>query len=392
MKARRIIAVTAAALCLTACSDGREISDVPSATSYEQAQPSEISEPDSSITSTGITPDGTDAGMDEPTPSGSIYSYTIIGYIDKEQKHLLMQRRLPTDGDPTMYEFAVYDTESKKIIGTLENDYDEYCYYDDYISISSLNLNGPQSETTFALYDSSLNKIKMIEGDVWELPLYLDDEDIFIGGYYVKTADGKGDYKWARYDTDGKLIDFFDDENKELYPAPPPLAVNGKLIFQSTDETNESGEFVEIMNYDGSDYRIWQIYDEIEYHKVGRLGKYVYFLPDNISGHEGIPGKAYFYDTEKDDLIYVDTVTEHEVANSTVSPDGKYLVTNFTELKDKIPVRTFIRFYDIEKNELVYTYTKEDVQYGCMINAYFDGVQVRSLDGNYFLKYEDLGL
>ncbi len=390
MKARRIIAVTAAALCLTACSDGREISDVPSATSYEQAQPSEISEPDSSITSTGITPDGTDAGMDEPTPSGSIYSYTIIGYIDKEQKHLLMRRRLPSDDGSSMYEFAVYDTESKKIIGTLENDIERCCYYDDYISLPSFN--DPQSETTFALYDSSLNKIKMIEGDVWELPLYLDDEDIFIGGYYVKTADGKGDYKWARYDTDGKLIDFFDDENKELYPAPPPLAVNGKLIFQSTDETNESGEFVEIMNYDGSDYRIWQIYDEIEYHKVGRLGKYVYFLPDNISGHEGIPGKAYFYDTEKDDLIYVDTVTEHEVANSTVSPDGKYLVTNFTELKDKIPVRTFIRFYDIEKNELVYTYTKEDVQYGCMINAYFDGVQVRSLDGNYFLKYEDLGL
>ncbi len=356
--------------------------------SYNLVQETDETE---SVPSTETSDEPEEEEEEEEETGGSIYDYGIIGYIDKEQKHLLMQRRLPTDGGPSMYEFAVYDTDSKKITSTLENDYDDYCYYDDYISISSFN--DPQSETTFALYDSSLNKIKMIEGDVWELPLYLDDEDIFIGMYREKTADKESVFKLARYDKDGKLIDFIKD--CDTYVPASIVAVNDKLICESQHSEYGKGEFVEVMNYDGSDYRRWQIFDSTEYHYVGQLGKYIYFLPNLIKNPKDGPGKVYFYDTEKDDLIYVDTVTEEEAGSSSVTPDGKYLVTCYVEEKDRIAQQEFVRFYDIEKNELVYTYNrgKDKIEFGLAgITAYFDGVWVYSRDGNYFLKYEDLGL
>lgn len=321
-----------------------------------------------------LPPDNTLQGNSE------MYSYQSLGYIDDEQRYLLLTKYDFSDSE---YKYIIYDEGDKQITARIkdmdaQNGWLSATYGNGALTVQhncNTEANRLTEVTKIDVYAANGELLKRVSFDECPDDLYTPKYVPSSDCWYANIGDSfcrlNGDMSSTERLTDFPLCDFYvtNDEivyYKSIYSYSEPqlnadifgrMDLDGNIVEENKAASYGSGHF-----------------------RIGRAGDWVYFLSafqTDIEGADEAPMNGIMlYDCNNREMKTIYPVNTNENAYCTVTPNGKYLVTGILEKENRYTYTdNVITIYDIQSGKAVKTgiSTGSEVSYSAM-SAFNDRV------------------
>lgn len=307
-----------------------------------------------------IPPETTEEKPSEFDGITSIYSYHPEGYIDDEQRYLLLSNLSFNQNYSEYHDLIIYDEVAKKVTGVLDNENEEpldWTYGDGVVTVQvSWDAWGANEDTLhYVVYNEKFETVREVhDRDISDLE-YI---------YYPKYLPSKKRWYFRCNDCfytaneDFSEITKIADFNAYRYYVLEDKIVYYKLIYNYDDPQNNADIFG-IMDLEGNiiSETTVGLTGEGRY-RLGKAGDLIYmmsgfwFEPD--PGLQTPMDGIIFYNYKTGEQKTFHPETDNENTFCKVTPNGKYLVTGVLDMENHYTINDVtIKLYDIESEKLL---------------------------------------
>lgn len=316
--------------------------------------------------------DGTgDITVDVPEFNGSeennIYLYNPVGYIDNDNRYLLLTKRSYLDGTGAFHDYIMYDGVKEAVIGVLDapGEFHSMTYGD---GVVTLGIYEDENKLKIVVYNEKLEAIKKFYED--ELPEnYYQKYDPINDCFYFS-----GDSGFCRADGDFSEITVLDDFtlNGNYFILDDKIIYYRKVYDYQSPADN--ADIFGIMELDGT------VISETKaspygtgHFRIGRAGDYIYFMSPLYTYTVGLIEEPmdgiilYNIKTGEQKTMRFDSSDENSYCF--ISPDGKHIVTGTLVLGDngRDVNDTVINIYDTENGRLLKSESLGGDKFNCTV-------------------------
>ncbi len=286
-----------------------------------------------------------------------IYSYEPVGYIDEEQRYLLLSRPSFRYEDKNFWDYIVYDETDKAVIGTLNapGDFHSLTYGNGVITLGVQYTHSNTEDLQIAVYNERLECIREVYGDEMS-ETYIQKYDPKRDCWYFHKNDhfcrANSDFSDITAITDYAMRDYYITEDRIIYY---------RTVYDYSNPASDADIFG-IMDLDGNVIKETKAapYGVGEF-RIGRAGDYIYFMSPLARYTEGLIREpmegVIFYNlkTNEQKTVYPEEYSERSYCK--VSPDGKHLVTGKLVLSEDRSSFTdnIVKLYDVGSGKLLDT-------------------------------------
>ncbi len=286
-----------------------------------------------------------------------IYSYEPVGYMDEEQRYLLLSRPSFRYEDKNFWDYIVYDETDKAVIGSLNapGDFHSLTYGDGVITLGVQYVHTNTEDLQIAVYNERLECIREVYGAEMS-ETYIQKYDPIRDCWYFHKNDhfcrANLDFSDITAITDYAMRDYYITEDRIIYY---------RKVYDYSNPDFDADIFG-IMDLDGNVIKETKAapYGTGEF-RIGRAGDYIYFMSPLARYTEGLIREPMegiiFYNLKTDEqkTIYPEEYSESSYCK--VTPDGKYLVTGKLVLSEDRSNFTdnIVKLYDVGSGKLLDT-------------------------------------
>ena len=307
-----------------------------------------------------IPPETTEENPSEFDGKTSIYSYHPEGYIDDEQRYLLLSNLSFNQNYSEYHDLIIYDEVTQKVTGVL--DVDEYplrwTFGDGVVTVEVSWDAWDVNEDTlhYVVYNEKFEPIRELrDGEIGDLeyiyyPRYLPSQK----RWYFNSDN---DCFYTANDDFSEITKIADFTVRQYYILEDRI-VYYRTIHNNSDPKNNADIFGE-MKFDGNIISETKIAsDGSGRFRTGKTGDTIYFMSRfriDTDVVTDVPiDRIIFYDcqTGEQKALYLEDDNENSFCK--VTPNGKYLVTGILVKENHYTYKDIIiKLYDIESGKML---------------------------------------
>jgi len=304
------------------------------------------------------------SGNEQPEFDGitDIYSYQPEGYIDDEQRYLLLSRHTFHTHDTEYHDLIIYDDVAKEVTGVLDVEDESFPYvsYGEGVVLVEVYhphqaLDNDENPLRYVVYNERFEPIREVyQSDISDiyypyslryLPSqkrwYFNSDDCFYSA--------NEDFSEPTRISDHELYQYYVLDDRIVYYQ----------VIADYDNPENNADILGVMDLDGNiiSETVTSTSGEGRF-RLRKAGDMIYIMSgfrfEPYSVIETSMDGMIFYDYKTGEQKTFHPETENENTFCMVTPNGKYLVTGILDMENHYTINDItIKLYDIESGELL---------------------------------------